>query len=78
MKLLDFVQLSRPKHWVKNVFILMPLPFAIADGATIEPISFCLGFFGFCLASSGIYALNDAQDVDRDRLHPDKRNRPVA
>lgn len=78
MKLLDFVELSRPKHWVKNVFILMPVPFAIADGATIEPISFCLGFFGFCLASSAIYALNDSQDVDRDRLHPDKRNRPVA
>jgi 4-hydroxybenzoate polyprenyltransferase len=72
------VKLSRPQQWVKNVFVLMPVPFAVAAGAKIEPMSFALGFFGFCLASSGVYALNDAQDAARDRLHPEKRNRPVA
>jgi 4-hydroxybenzoate polyprenyltransferase len=74
----DLVSLSRPRHWVKNVFVFMPLPFALAAGARIEPISFLLGLFGFCLANSAVYAFNDAQDAARDRLHPEKRNRPVA
>ncbi len=74
----DFIQLSRPRHWVKNVFVLMPLPFAAAAGATIEPMSFMSGLLAFCLASSAVYAFNDAQDVERDRLHPEKAKRPIA
>lgn len=74
----DLFKLSRPHHWVKNVFVLMPVPFAVSMGATIDPLTFGLGLFGFCLASSGVYAFNDAQDADRDRLHPEKQNRPVA
>ena len=74
----DLLQLSRPRHWVKNVFVLMPLPFAVAAGAMIEPISFAMGLLAFCLASSAVYAFNDAQDVERDRLHPDKADRPIA
>lgn len=74
----DLVALSRPHHWVKNVFVLMPLPFAVAAGATIELIPFLLGLLAFCLAGSGVYAFNDAQDAERDRLHPEKRKRPVA
>lgn len=74
----DLVQLSRPRHWVKNVFVLMPVPFALAAGAVLEPRSFALGLLGFCLAGSGVYAFNDARDAERDRLHPDKQDRPVA
>jgi decaprenyl-phosphate phosphoribosyltransferase len=74
----DLLRLSRPHHWVKNVFVLMPLPFAAAAGAQIEPAPFLLGLLGFCLASSAVYAFNDAQDIERDRLHPSKRKRPVA
>jgi 4-hydroxybenzoate polyprenyltransferase len=70
--------LCRPSHWVKNVFVLMPLPFAMAAGAEIEPASFALGLLGFCFANSAVYAFNDAQDAERDRLHPKKRTRPVA
>lgn len=77
-KLRDLIELSRPKDWVKNVFVFMPLPFALADGATIEPVSFLLGLLGFCVASSAVYAFNDAQDAERDRAHPTKCNRPVA
>ena len=72
------IELSRPKDWIKNVFIFLPLPFAIADGAKIEPLSFLFGFAGFCLASSAVYAFNDAQDAERDRAHPKKRLRPIA
>ena len=78
MDLRDLAALSRPLHWVKNVFVLMPLPFALAAGARIEPLPFLLGLFAFCLANSAVYAFNDAQDAARDRLHPEKRKRPVA
>jgi 4-hydroxybenzoate polyprenyltransferase len=74
----DLVRISRPHHWVKNVFVLMPVPFALAAGAKLELGLFALGFVGFCLTSSGVYAFNDAQDAERDRLHPEKRDRPVA
>jgi 4-hydroxybenzoate polyprenyltransferase len=76
--LLDFVSLSRPKHWIKNVFILMPVPFAVASGAAVAPLVFGLGVLAFCLANSSVYALNDAMDAARDRLHETKRRRPVA
>ena len=76
--LADLIRLARPRHWVKNVFVLMPLPFAMAAGAEVKLGSFLLGLLGFCLASSAVYAFNDAQDADRDRLHPDKASRPVA
>ena len=37
-----------------------------------------VAFVGFCLAASGTYFLNDANDAEADRLHPTKRNRPIA
>ena len=72
------LELARPKHWVKNVFVLMPVPFALADGATLDPRSFFLGIAGFCLGNSAVYAFNDAFDAERDRGHETKRLRPVA
>lgn len=71
-------ELARPKHWVKNVFVLMPVPFALADGAILDPRSFLLGIVGFCLGTSAVYALNDVIDAERDREHESKRQRPVA
>lgn len=74
----DLIRLARPRDWVKNGFVFMPLPFAVAAGARVDWPAFALGLFGFCLASSAVYAFNDAQDAERDRLHPKKRARPVA
>jgi 4-hydroxybenzoate polyprenyltransferase len=71
-------ELARPKHWLKNVFVLMPVPFALADGAVLDPALFALGIAGFCLGNSAVYAFNDAFDVELDRRHPTKRERPVA
>jgi 4-hydroxybenzoate polyprenyltransferase len=76
--LMDYVRLARPKEWVKNAFVLIPAPFAIASGTHPHPLSFAIGFLGFCLAASAIYANNDAQDAERDRAHATKRERPVA
>ncbi len=73
-----WIALSRPRDWTKNVFVLMPVPFALGAGAVLHVPSFALGLVGFCLVSSGIYAWNDVFDADRDRSHPEKRHRPVA
>ena len=72
------LELARPKDWVKNVFVLMPVPFALADGATLDPPSFVLGIAGFCLGNSSVYAFNDAFDLELDRNHATKCFRPVA
>lgn len=74
----DLIELSRPKHWIKQVFVLLPVPFAIASGAHLDPLKFGLGFLSFCLAASAVYGLNDAQDAERDRAHEEKRHRPIA
>lgn len=73
-----YIKLLRPRHWVKNIFVLMPAPFALAGGAALDLQSFALGFFGFCLGNSAVYAFNDALDAPRDRLHETKQYRPVA
>lgn len=74
----DLVKLSRPKHWVKNVFVFLPVPFAMAAGAHIDVWAFGAGLAAFCLGSSAVYSFNDAQDAERDRMHETKRHRPVA
>jgi decaprenyl-phosphate phosphoribosyltransferase len=74
----DYVKLARPRQWLKNLLVAAA-PFAagtLADPTTLRGIS--LGFVAFCLASSAMYAFNDAADADADRLHPVKANRPVA
>jgi decaprenyl-phosphate phosphoribosyltransferase len=68
----------RPRQWVKNVLVLAA-PFASGDllrhGIAIE---LAVAFVAFSLAASGIYLVNDANDVAADRAHPTKRNRPIA
>ena len=68
----------RPRQWVKNVLVLAA-PFASGDllrqGIVME---LGVAFVAFSLAASGIYLINDANDVAADRAHPTKRNRPIA
>ena len=73
----------RPSHWSKNGFVFAGLIFA---GKLLGPADEVLwavgraigGFFCFCLAASAVYILNDIIDRKRDRLHPEKCNRPIA
>ncbi|MCA8959984.1 MAG: UbiA prenyltransferase family protein [Planctomycetes bacterium] len=74
----DLIRLARPHHWIKNGFILIPLPFAVAAGAQLNGGTIALGFVGFSLLASASYVFNDVRDAERDRQHPRKRNRPVA
>ena len=76
--LVDLIRLSRPKHWIKNVFVLLPVPFALAAGAELHPLTFLAGVMSFRLAASAVYAVNDAQDAERDRMHDEKKHRPIA
>ncbi|HTO53300.1 MAG TPA: UbiA prenyltransferase family protein [Myxococcota bacterium] len=78
MSVTDFVKLARPRDWAKNVFVLMPIPFALAAGGELHPLPFTLGIVALSLVSSAVYALNDTMDAERDRLHAKKKLRPVA
>ena len=74
----DVLQLLRPHHWVKNGFVLAGLLFGHAWDAPGFVIAALAATAAFCLASSAVYAFNDAHDAARDREHPEKRGRPVA
>jgi len=72
------IRTARPKQWSKNVLVFAaPGAAGVLDNA--EPLKQTLiAFVCFCLAASGTYFLNDAADVEADRLHPKKRFRPIA
>lgn len=72
------VKLLRPRQWVKNVFVFAPLFFSPAASAESALSDVLFMFAAFCLAASGLYCLNDFCDRDSDKLHPQKRLRPVA
>ena len=74
----DLVRLVRPRDWLKNVFVLLPLPFALVGGSRVEPAALVLGLVAMSLTSSAAYVFNDWWDAERDRRHPRKRNRPLA
>ena len=76
--LTQIIRLLRPWHWIKNGFVLAPIPFALAVGAKLDPSVFAVGLLGFCLINSAMYAFNDVRDAEADRHSPSKRSRPVA
>lgn len=75
---MGLIKLARPKQWAKNVLVFAA-PFAAGrlDEADVMRHSI-LAFVFFSLAAAGTYYINDARDVEADRLHPKKRNRPIA
>jgi 4-hydroxybenzoate polyprenyltransferase len=71
-------RLARPSHWVKNFFVLAGVFFA-EDWRNPEIMLMAFSAFAaFCFASSAVYAVNDALDIEEDRGHPLKRLRPLA
>lgn len=68
----------RPKQWAKNVFIFVPLLFD-KKLLQVDPLlNSIAAALLFCLVSSAVYLMNDLGDIERDKLHPIKRNRPLA
>ncbi len=76
--LLNIIKLMRPHQWVKNLFCFLPLFFdrKVLDTEYLIPAIFA--FLAYCFAASGIYCFNDIYDVEADRKHPKKCNRPIA
>jgi decaprenyl-phosphate phosphoribosyltransferase len=68
----------RPRQWAKNVLVFAAPVAAGSINQRTVALHALLAFVAFCLAASGTYLLNDARDVESDRLHPTKRNRPIA
>lgn len=73
-----YLKLIRIKHWLKNGLIVLPLFFSGNLFNTKYYLNTILAFLTFCFISSIVYTLNDIQDVEKDRLHPEKKKRPLA
>jgi 4-hydroxybenzoate polyprenyltransferase len=71
------LQSMRPRQWLKNLLVFVPMLAAHALGAATFMQSLA-AFVGFSLCASSAYLLNDALDAADDRLHPLKRRRPIA
>ena len=72
------IKAMRPRQWTKNGFVFFALIF---DQQLFMPVPFLrtlAGFLLFCLISSAVYLLNDIADMEADRNHPEKKNRPIA
>lgn len=76
--MIHFFKLIRVHQWVKNLFMLLPLFFAgkLFEYTLLQNV--LLGFVCFSLSASAVYILNDYQDIESDREHPSKKNRPLA
>lgn len=77
-RLFKTLKLLRPKQWIKNFAIFAAVIFS---GQLFDPTFFTqavVGFFVFCGLSSAIYVVNDIFDIEKDRIHPFKRFRPLA
>lgn len=74
----SILRLTRPKQWIKNMFVFIPMFFG---GELFDLHSVWLAvltFFAFSMVASSIYCYNDIVDVDADRHHPVKCLRPIA
>ena len=71
------ITLLRPHQYIKNLFIFAPLLFSFHFSAG-SMLSTIIAFILFCLIASSIYVLNDLMDIEEDKKHPSKKNRPLA
>ncbi len=72
------LRLIRPKQWIKNAFVFVPLFFGGELFQTDALLSGLIAFVAYCFAASSIYCFNDIHDVEADRNHPVKCLRPIA
>jgi 4-hydroxybenzoate polyprenyltransferase len=68
----------RPRQWLKNLLLFAGIIFSHNCGNGTLALRAFAGFCLFCLLSGAVYILNDLQDTEADRLHPRKKNRPLA
>jgi 4-hydroxybenzoate polyprenyltransferase len=78
--LLELLRAMRPRQWIKNTWVLAAIAFS-EERLWTQPkkVLLVLGAFAlFCMAAGAIYLINDLVDIEKDRAHPKKRNRPLA
>ena len=75
--MLNYIKLIRVPQWIKNFFVFVPLLFSqhIFNKTYFLPV--LAAFFMFCIVSSIVYIFNDIVDIEADRAHPTKKNRPL-
>jgi 4-hydroxybenzoate polyprenyltransferase len=78
MRLFEYLKLIRVRQWYKNLVIFLPIFFVgkLFDLPSLEAVF--IGFVALCFISSANYVLNDIIDRDKDRIHPEKKFRPLA
>ena len=76
--LVGLIKTMRPKQWIKNIVIFAPLIFDVKLFQLRYLAQTVTGFVLLCLMSGTVYVINDLADIEKDRQHPKKRNRPLA
>lgn len=82
----EVVRSMRPRQWTKNLIIFLALPFSVNQYWHLSQVptvarmmlESLAAFAVFCLLSGAVYLVNDLTDMEKDRQHPFKRNRPLA
>jgi 4-hydroxybenzoate polyprenyltransferase len=72
------IKTMRPRQWTKNGFVFFALVFDKQLLHLVPLARTAAGFLLFCLISSAVYIFNDLADIEADRQHPEKKNRPLA
>jgi len=75
---MNHLRALRPHQWIKNGFVFAALVFARRLTDTGAGLRSLLVFAAFCALASAVYLVNDVADLERDRIHPEKRLRPIA
>ena len=76
--MIQLLRATRPKQWIKNLLVFA-VPLASGDlGNSNAVFKSLLAFIAFTALSAATYLINDIRDVAQDRLHPKKKNRPIA
>ena len=78
MKIKIYLKEMRVHHYIKNLLIFAPLACSGQLFNINKLTNVLFGFLSFCFMCSAIYFINDIQDIEKDRNHPKKCNRPIA
>lgn len=71
------IQSLRPRQWIKNSFVVAPLVFSKNLSDLYIDAKILSAFGLFCLLAGCVYLINDIADIEKDRQHPKKKNRPL-
>ena len=74
----QLIRAMRPRQWTKNAFVFAALVFDRQLFVVKSLERTVAAFIVFCLISGSVYLINDVFDIEADRVHPVKKNRPIA